>query len=297
MRCRPTEILDLFEIGGNESDRAGLTIDDFANQFTDENEGHDYGTMEFKINEIAGVMTENLTISIIIAGDSSQWFLSYQAVYTDPTMQLQNDSKIETVHVGVIPHADNYTVTVKADADNADEVSREETFIVSSESSILLDEDFNDEFPGDWEIIAGGSTNHTWTRVETRWPDNSLDGTHFMIADSDAAGMGQLMNEQLITPKINIPDPQGKLMLSFEHFYRHFGSSSGKVQVYDGAEWLVVNTFNESTGSWDSPAVEEIDITEHANEELQVSFHYEAGWDWFWAIDNVKIEVVEYKIL
>ena len=192
------------------------------------------------------------------------------------------------------------------DGDVADSNSAETTLIINEDKTVtayfeeveittLLDEDFNDKFPEGWEIIVGGTTDDTWTRVEPNSSDNSLDGTPFMIANSDALGSGFTMDEKLITPEINIPNPPGKLMLSFEHYYRHMVNSIGNVQVYDGTEWVVVKTFDYTAGSWIAPAEKVIDITGHANDKLRVSFHYTDGgsWAWYWVIDNVKIEVVE----
>jgi len=156
------------------------------------------------------------------------------------------------------------------------------------ETTTLFNEDFNDELPENWDIIVGGSTDDTWSR-------KSLGGTYIMIADSDALGLGVLMDEELRTPEINIPDSQGRVILSFEHYYGHTSSSLGTVKVYDGTEWVEVKIFKETSGSWPDLTEEVIDITEHANEKLRVSFHYTDGgsWAWYWAIDNVKIEVVE----
>ena len=62
-------------------------------------------------------------------------------------------------------------------------------------------EDFNEGLPDTWTVIDGGSNAFTWTWL-TDDAGNTLDDTPFMMADSDAAGIGSTMDEELISPVI-----------------------------------------------------------------------------------------------
>ncbi len=164
-------------------------------------------------------------------------------------------------------------------------------------------EDFNDQLlPTDWLII--NQDDHT---AEVAWEftdalgGNSLNDTPFAIIDSDAAGSGGIiLNSILYTPAIDASAVTGTLVLSFEQYYRHIGASSfGKVEVWNGTEWINLATYTETLGSWTEPDMAVFDITEHANNQLRVRFHYnDAGsWAWYWAIDNVEVkDLQEYTL-
>jgi len=150
-----------------------------------------------------------------------------------------------------------------------------------------LDEDFNTGLPDNWEINSYSISSETWKSVAD-FNGNTLDGTAFMIVDSDAAR--GVLEEELISPVINSSLSEGEqLLLSFDHYFDQIGSSLGKVYVYDGSEWIMLTSFSEDTGTWGNPAHEEINISQYANENLRVCFYYTGDWEWFWAIDNVII--------
>jgi hypothetical protein len=151
-------------------------------------------------------------------------------------------------------------------------------------------EDFNAGFPDDWDIIVGGTTNDTWELVSTVGT-NSLDGTPFMVADSDDAGSGSVvMDEMLVSPAIYAVS-NGIIFLEFDQYYRQLGDSEGRVDIWDGTDWVNVVSQTSTVGSWDDPDNVKINISEYANPELQVRFHYTDGgsWAWYWAIDNVSV--------
>ncbi|TVQ07285.1 MAG: DUF4623 domain-containing protein [Bacteroidetes bacterium] len=164
-------------------------------------------------------------------------------------------------------------------------------------------EDFNDTIlPEDWIIV--NQPNHqpeaTW-QIIAALAGNSIDGTPFAIINSDAAGApAGTINSILYTPAIDAADVTGVLTLSFEHFYRHLGANAfGKVEVWNGTEWIELANYTATTGSWAAPALATFDITEHANAQLRVRFHYTDGgsWAWYWAVDNVAVrDLQEYTL-
>ncbi|HKL42269.1 MAG TPA: choice-of-anchor J domain-containing protein [Clostridia bacterium] len=166
------------------------------------------------------------------------------------------------------------------------------------ENSILLDEDFNDGFPSDWIIINDGSSPDTWKLVNDRY-GQSLDGTPFMIVDSDAGGQYTSYVEFMRTPIISdIPElsSEQSLILSFTHYYHDYTATRdyGEVRVNNGSSWQTIETYDSDQGSWANPVEETIDITPYINDDLQICFFYndDGSWAWYWAIDNVKIEIV-----
>ncbi len=110
-----------------------MTIDDFAVQFPNEQAGHDYGDVEITVNEIAGVMTENLSVTLVVDNGTEQFS------GTQSPADIQGDSTTLTFSVGVIEDADDYTATVTADADNAESVTAVTTFTVSAAQPDTVD--------------------------------------------------------------------------------------------------------------------------------------------------------------
>jgi hypothetical protein len=161
-------------------------------------------------------------------------------------------------------------------------------------------ENFNDTIlPLDWIIVD--QPNHTAIRT---WEfigalgTSTIDGTAFAIINSDAAGSGGgTLNSMLYTPAIDASAVEGILMLSFEQYYRHLGANAfGKVEVWDGSAWIELANYTATVGSWTAPDMAMFDITEYANANLRVRFHYTDGgsWAWYWAIDNVEIKALQF---
>ena len=151
--------------------------------------------------------------------------------------------------------------------------------------------DAEDSFDA-WEIVVGGSTDDSWF-----WNDGTngqyletLDGTAYAFVDSDDAGSGSTMDELFISPVVDA-SMVGELFVEFDQFYNNLSSEElADVEVYDGSDWVTVLHQAEDAGDWSAPAHVSIDVTEFANAEFRVRFHYVApGWDWHWAIDNVVI--------
>ena len=153
-----------------------------------------------------------------------------------------------------------------------------------------LDENFDDGLPAEWEIVDGGTSADTWFWT-TDDAGNTLDGTPFLFVDSDAAGIGVTLDEELITPSIASAGA-ASLNLIFDHYYNNYvGSETGDVDVWDGSAWITVATFEDvDYGTWTLPDHQVIDISAYANNDLKVRFHYyNADWDFYWAVDNVII--------
>jgi hypothetical protein len=152
-------------------------------------------------------------------------------------------------------------------------------------------ENFNEGLPDTWTVVDGGSTNDTWYNTPN-YSGNSLDGTPFMFANSDAAGPGTTMDEQLISPIIPNTENADELYLMWDYIYQYIGSEFFAVDVFDGNDWVEVFIKQADTGPfpWGPTVTETIDVTEYANENFQVRFHYVSnGWNWYVAVDNVVV--------
>ena len=167
----------------------------------------------------------------------------------------------------------------------------------SVNETVLLQEDFNSGMPSSWTVVNNtGNASAVWA-VVANWYGNTLDGTSFAIADSDAAGNVD-MDTELQTPVITGWNPGDRVYLSFDHYFQYYSGSNDEiadVDVFDGTNWVNVMRFDSNTGSigaWNSPSHEVVDITAYLNANLKVRFHYyNAKFEWFWAVDNVKVYV------
>ncbi len=162
-----------------------------------------------------------------------------------------------------------------------------------------LIENFDAGLPEGWTIEDGGNSVDTWMHVAS-YDGNSLDGTPFMMCDSDAAGSGVTMNEMLISPVMNAGGVE-ELYITFDLVHQWISDDYVSVEVYDGSAWVEVLKNMEDTGAypWGPTAHKTIDATEYANENFQVRFIYFGSYDWYAAIDNVTIaneapEALEY---
>ncbi|MBZ0243009.1 MAG: choice-of-anchor J domain-containing protein, partial [Bacteroidales bacterium] len=156
-------------------------------------------------------------------------------------------------------------------------------------------ETFDNGIPSSWTIVDGGTSTHTWY-METpagnpQTTGASLDGTPFAYVDSDEAGSGFTLDEQLITPVVNASTAT-ELYVTFDQYYNYISSGEfARVDVFDGTDWVTVLNQVADAGSWNNPNHQVLNVTAYANEAFQVRFHYydNGSWAWYWAIDNVAI--------
>jgi len=151
-----------------------------------------------------------------------------------------------------------------------------------------LSENFDSGIPTTWTVVDN-SGNGPWTAV-TDYNTNTLDGTPFVMTDSDAAGQGNVIDTELKSPVVDITGAN-LVFLSFDQYFNTYtGADVADVDVFDGTQWVNVYTTNTDVGGWGSPDHQLIDVTAYENANFQVRFHhYNADWEWYWAIDNVML--------
>ena len=238
----------------------------------------------------AGQFTSDTAVTVTGLSEGSH-FIEVEAL--DPSgasfSTVVYDSATFTVDMVSVPNicpARNLSV-VAGDAQNIlswDEPSN----IVSYEGFI---ENFNIELPTDWTVVDGGTTTDSWFWTND-YNGNTLDGTPFVMVDSDAAGSGTIeLDEELITPILNTQG-SNELYLSFDQYFNELGQDIVYIDVWDGSLWINVFTWtDDDLGAWNAPDHQNIDISDYANSELQIRFRYIDGgsWAWWWALDNIMI--------
>ncbi|MFT5998103.1 MAG: hypothetical protein ACI81P_000551 [Neolewinella sp.] len=162
--------------------------------------------------------------------------------------------------------------------------------------------DFNVEIPGNWEVVNNGSTTMTWTNVPDYDGGNNIDGTSFIIVDSDAPGDGTTTDETISTPIKNL-SASNNIILSFDQYFRVYdlgGQETATVSVFDGSSWVDVYNLDQAggnVGSWSNPDQQIIDLSAFANDAFQVRFRYTGAYDWWWALDNIELVSEEPTIV
>ncbi|WP_353719795.1 M4 family metallopeptidase [Dyadobacter sp. 676] len=161
----------------------------------------------------------------------------------------------------------------------------------------LLNSDFNNGTQG-WSIVNGGNSFHSWEI--TQYTDAGLDAAKspFFFANSDIQN-GQFydFDEYLESPSINTSGKKN-LVLTFSQDWRPYNdgyNEQGIVEVWDGSAWHALLTQNQATGRKGNmltytPDVVHLPIPDaYANLNMKVRFRYVAKWQYWWAIDDVKV--------
>ena len=148
--------------------------------------------------------------------------------------------------------------------------------------------DFNNGLPCNWDWDS--NTDQGWDEVSD-FNGSSIDSTDFMFIDDDGAGSSAPAVNASITSPMMYAIGYDSLWLEFDHYFRALGSSTGYVEVYDGTNWVVVDSITSTTGSWSLPAHEKYDISMYQNTDLMARLRYDdAGiWAWYWAVDNFHV--------
>ena len=164
-------------------------------------------------------------------------------------------------------------------------------------STLLLNEGFSGGIPGTWTIINGGSGPDTWTAAN---PCSRSIGAPFAspwaMVDSDCAGTAATQDEQLITPSLNASSCS-QVVLEFSNQFRWYSGGMSEVADVDvsvdgGTTWTNVLRMQGGSDGYPTPNTKVVDITAQAagHSNVKIRFHYyNAKYEWWWAIDNVKV--------
>ena len=149
--------------------------------------------------------------------------------------------------------------------------------------------DFNSGIPCNWMVDAG---TPTWEGVSS-YGTSSLNGSSLAFIDDDAAGSSAPAVDAALTSPVIYGIGYDTITVEFDHYYRHLSGTTGYVEVFDGNNWVTIDTMNATRGSWTAPAHEMYDITMYGNMDLQVHLRYSDGtcaWGWYWAVDNFLVD-------
>ena len=130
---------------------------------------------------------------------------------------------------------------------------------------------------------------------EGSWPAGPGFDSSFVFLDSDACGgTGVVVDSYLYSAEFDA-SIAGFKVLSFSHQFRSRLESFIKVEAFDGTAWNEVYMLTGADIGYENPAVvTTMDITDEVGTSTtsQLRFEFSAGWDWWWALDSIRLENV-----
>ncbi len=183
-------------------------------------------------------------------------------------------------------------------------------FTTSLSAQTFLQEDFSTAVglvpPAGWSSVSGifTTTSTTPTPAPFRFDNpgarafNAPFAAPFAIADPDnAPSLSGVYDSILRGPAFNAAGTT-LLNLTYDTSFRALQTAGdyAQTEVWDGSMWNVVANFTTNQGYLNPTAADVsaqmLDITAAAggSTAAQLRFNYRYGFDWWWAIDNVKIE-------
>lgn len=278
-------------------------------------------TVEIKINKAP---SENVTVNLVASGTaiigSINDFTISPASFTftpgGPTTQniiikIFNDGYVENVEEIIL----NYNLTTTGDA--ISEAYNHTHILTINDNDLepgstrvdLIAADINTSFPTGWSVfdnltnaaITSRTYPSTWARVS--FTNLKLDpkGKPFVMLNSDAAGQNSIFkqDQSIITAPFNTLG-LSNLTLEFDEFFKVYDDPTfntyaefASVEAWDGTTWhsIFMETEADGTsGSWADPAHRTINIPiAYNNSAMKLRFRYSAEFDYWWALDNIKV--------
>lgn len=263
----------------------------------------EYTDVTLTIEATGGILTNPVTVSTSSFGttDNADYILSPGSVTLTPTnptadftLRVYNDDAVEVAEdLAIDLVSSSATVLVGTNASLDVTFIDDDSNIGSSAPATFMYETFDGGIPAGWQVVSGGSTSDTWESVANR-SGLSLNGTSFVIADSDAASTGATLSEVLLSPIMDV-SAASTLQLSFDQYFRVLAGGStetAKVDVFVNGNWFTIinqNAAGGSVGSFASPARTSFNLTNFRSANFQLRFTYTGSNDWYWALDNIEL--------
>ncbi|MBI5055712.1 MAG: SMP-30/gluconolactonase/LRE family protein, partial [Nitrospirae bacterium] len=160
-------------------------------------------------------------------------------------------------------------------------------------TSNILAQSFENGLPPGWTVVDNALSGAVWRFDDPGSRGNLTGGPgNFAIADSDNAGAVN-MNTELRTPVLDMSG-MSTVKLEFRTDFRYYSSGGAEVADVDvsvngGTDWSTV--WQKTGADYRGPKTEVVDISSAAGQNnVMIRFHYyNAAYDWWWQIDDVKI--------
>ncbi|MEM6724339.1 MAG: T9SS type A sorting domain-containing protein [Bacteroidota bacterium] len=167
-------------------------------------------------------------------------------------------------------------------------------------SIMIFNEDFEGgSFPADWFRFGGSGNGFTAFQYGTStslssfsWNIPSANSSNFVASNDDGCNCN-MSNDQLISPIIDLTDPQlTDATLSYEAYYIQgsFGGATESAQLQISVDNGLYNTIQTLPGN-DEWTSFNIDLSSYLGSNVQFRWVYDDGngWTFGLAVDNVEI--------
>jgi len=221
----------------------------------------------------------------------------------DIVVRIYNDAYVEGTETAVLSYmisggdgvlaSSNQTHTITINDNDATPVSGPVTALYA---------DFNDgQIPTGW--VGGGPEPDYWF-IDTFYDglDATPGGKPYLIADSDYyGGVHGTTNTHTWSIETAPFSTAGmtSINLSFLEYFRSWNGDgdvfdeTATAEVWDGTAWHEVLKHTEAggdVGGWGAAASKNIAIPDaYANPAMKLRFKYIGGFDYWWALDNIKV--------
>ena len=144
---------------------------------------------------------------------------------------------------------------------------------------------------GDWTI----TTNVAGIPVAALAPAaHTTAANGFAFINSDAAGGQALQNASIVFNSDIDLSAEANVLLKFEQSHRRYAETTYVLWSTDGgATWneVEVNGDMAVNTNTSNPEVLQVNLSNEigGQDSVRIGFKYTGNWDWFWAIDDVKI--------
>ena len=144
---------------------------------------------------------------------------------------------------------------------------------------------------GDWTI----TTNVAVIPVAALAPAvHTTAANGFAFINSDAAGVQALQNASIVFNSDIDLSAEANVLLKFEQSHRRYAETTYVLWSTDGgATWneVEVNGDMAVNTNTSNPEVLQVNLSNEigGQDSVRIGFKYTGNWDWFWAIDDVKI--------
>jgi len=181
--------------------------------------------------------------------------------------------------------------------------------LIPERSGAVLSEDFAAGIPAGWRVIDGSADAFTWfadsaadpAACGSPDPASPITGGWAAI-DSSCAGGGTRLDEELISPVLNlVGDPI--VTLEFDHWFEWDPQRRDEVADIEvrssltGGQWVNVASFTGASTL--NPQHEIIDISLQAADAPDVEIrwrYYNAQSDLYWFVDNVVVHYLDPEV-
>lgn len=144
---------------------------------------------------------------------------------------------------------------------------------------------------GDWTI----TTNANSIPVGALAPAGHTTAANgFALIDSDGAGANALQNASIVFNQNIDLSAEANVLLKFEQSHRRYAETTYVLWSTDGgATWneVEVNGDMAVNTNTSNPEVLQVNLSNEigGQDSVRIGFKYTGNYDWFWAIDDVKI--------